>query len=81
MMRRMRTTIDLDDDILQAAKELAAGRGMTIGRVVSDLARKGLAAGPREVTVRNGVPVLAPRATGDARGTMKLVNQLRDSGE
>ena len=38
----MRTTLDLDGDILQAAKELAAAHGTTAGKVLSELARKGL---------------------------------------
>jgi len=75
----MRTTIDLDDDILHAAKELAASRGTTIGRMVSDLARKGLARNAADPAVRNGVPLLAPRAPGEPRVTMKRVNELRDS--
>lgn len=55
----MRTTLDLDEDILAAAKALAAHRGLTAGQVVSDLARKGLAAGKSKVRMRNGVPLLA----------------------
>ena len=39
----MRTTLDIDEDVLQAVKELAAATGRTAGQVVSDLARKGLA--------------------------------------
>lgn len=38
----MRTTLDIDDDVLQAAKELARREGKTAGRVVSELARRGL---------------------------------------
>ena len=38
----MRTTLDIDDDILQAAKELAESEKKTAGRVLSDLARKAL---------------------------------------
>lgn len=75
----MRTTIDLDDDILQAAKELAASRGTTIGRMVSELARRGLARDASGQAVRNGVPLLAPRVPGEPRVTMKRVNELRDS--
>jgi len=73
----MRTTLDIDDDVLQAAKELAAGRASTAGKVLSELARKALAptgAGRR----RNGVPVLPRRRPGAPRPTMKLVNTLRD---
>ena len=38
----MRTTLDIDDDVLQAAKELARRECKTAGRVVSELARRGL---------------------------------------
>jgi len=38
----MRTTLDIDDDILQAAKELARAEKKTAGKVLSDLARKAL---------------------------------------
>ncbi len=38
----MRTTLDIDDDILQAAKELARAGNKTAGQVLSELARKGL---------------------------------------
>ena len=73
----MRTTLDLDADILQTAKELAEARGTTAGKIISDLARKGLES-PREGRVRNGVPLLPKRPRGSARPTMKLVNELRD---
>ena len=75
----VRTTLDLDEDILQAAKEIAAARGTTAGRVVSDLARKALTPS-RAGRVRNGVPLLRRRPTGAPRPTMKLVNTLRDDG-
>lgn len=74
----MRTTIDIDDDILQAAKELAASRGSSAGRVISDLARQGLARSGSGESVRNGVPLLPARAPGEPRVTMKRVNELRD---
>jgi len=72
----MRTTLDLDDDVLQAAKELAASRGLTAGQVVSELARRGLEV-PKTSRVRNGVPVLPRRPPGAPRPTMKRVNDLR----
>lgn len=77
MITDMRTTLDLDEDVLQAAKEIAAARGTTAGKVVSELARKALTPS-RTVRVRNGVPLLPRRARGAPRPTMKLVNELRD---
>lgn len=38
----MRTTLDIDDDLLKAAKDLARRRGTTAGRVVSELMRQAL---------------------------------------
>jgi len=73
----MRTTLDIDDDVLQAAKELGALHGKTAGQVVSELARRALSpAAPSRP--RNGVPVLPRRRAGSPRPTMKLVNVLRD---
>ena len=74
---RMRTTLDIDDDVLQAAKELAASRRTTAGQVISELARKALEPA-RAARTRNGVPVLPRRPPGAPRPTMKLVNALRD---
>jgi hypothetical protein len=74
----MRTTLDIDDDVLQAAKEIAATQGISTGKVVSDLARKGLAPARQKVRVRNGVPLLPPRAPGSPPLTVELVNRLLD---
>jgi hypothetical protein len=38
----MRTTVNIEDEILAAARVLAAERQVSIGAVLSDLARKGL---------------------------------------
>ena len=42
----MRTTLDIDDDVLQAAKELARRQKKTAGAVISELTRKALTAPP-----------------------------------
>jgi hypothetical protein len=73
----MRTTLDLDEDVLQAVKELAAVHGTTAGKTLSELARKALT--PARVgRIRNGVPILPRRPAGSPLMTMKLVNELRD---
>lgn len=75
----MRTTLEIDDDVLQAAKEIAASRGSTAGKVLSELARRGLAPAARaKVRVRNGVPLLPSRSTEDPPLTMERINELRD---
>lgn len=38
----MRTTVSIDDDVLEAARKLAVARGQSLGKVVSDLMRRGL---------------------------------------
>ena len=59
-VRCMRTTVNLADDVLRAAKELAALSGRTLGEVLSDLARAALSDDRAETKLRNGVPILAP---------------------
>ena len=70
----MRTTLDIDDDILRAAKELAAGQKKTAGKVLSELARIGLRGGRRkEGRSRNGFAVLPSRG---GIVTVELVEKL-----
>jgi hypothetical protein len=38
----MRTTLDIDDPLLEAVKELARRQGLSAGRVASDLIRRAL---------------------------------------
>lgn len=42
----MRTTLDIDDDVLRAAKDLARREKKTAGEVISELVRKALGASP-----------------------------------
>ena len=76
MIDRMRTTLDIDDDVLQTAKELAAARKKTTGQVLSELARKALEPDPT-VRVRNGVPLL-PHRPGSPRITVEDVERWLD---
>lgn len=55
----MRTTLDIDEDVLAAAKELAALRKTTAGQVISDLARTALTRAVEEPPeYRNGFRLL-----------------------
>jgi hypothetical protein len=74
----MRTTVDLEDDILLAAKEIARQRGVTIGKVLSDLARHALTR-PASTATRQGLPLFPVQPEADVV-TPELVNQLRDEG-
>jgi hypothetical protein len=74
----MRTTLDLDDDVLQAIKEIGRLRKKTAGQILSELARSALApAASNGTRVRNGVPLL-PSRPGAPIMTMAEVNRLRD---
>ncbi len=46
----MRTTLDLDDDLVSALEPLAVAKQVSLGRVVSDLVRQALEA---EATANN----------------------------
>ena len=52
----MRTTLDIDDDVVVAAKELAAGERRSLGSVISELARRGLT--PARVATAGELPVI-----------------------
>ena len=72
----VRTTLEIDDDLVQVAKQLARKRGLTMGQVISELARAALEPKTRS-TVRNGVPLFAPKP-GARKPHLALVNRLRD---
>ena len=56
----MRTTLDIDDDVLSAAQRLAEVRGSTAGEVISDLARSSLTRTTERATpkYRNGLKLM-----------------------
>ena len=74
----MRTTLAIDDDILAAARHLAAREQKSLGEVISALARQGLSRSARsQKSERNGIPLLPGRKVA-VPVTIELVNQLRD---
>lgn len=72
----MRTTLNIEDDVIRAAKEIARQRGMTVGQVLSDLARKSLTRRP-PVSKKHGLPVF-PIQPDAGVVTLETVNKLRD---
>ena len=58
----MRTTLTIDDDVLAAAKGLAARQHKSVGEVISALSRQALRPTAAKRKARNGVPLLAVRA-------------------
>lgn len=74
----MRTTLDIADDVLLAAKELARREGKTAGQVLSELARRGLS--NRGQTPSGSAEFLGFRPL-PRRGvivTPELIEKLRD---
>lgn len=72
----MRTTVDIDDDVLLAAREIARQQGLSMGKVLSDLARQAMTRRTDGGT-RDGVPLFPVRNDGGVV-TLELVNRLRD---
>lgn len=65
----MRTTLTLDDDIAELAARQAKARGLSLGKTVSDLVRRGLHA-PTPCTDKNGLVIFqlpqdSPQVTTD----------------
>ena len=52
----MRTTLSLDDDVLQVVKAYAQNRSLAMGKALSELVRRGLSAPPKTRVV-NGLVV------------------------
>ena len=76
----VRKTLQIDDDVLEAARVLARQRRVSVGAVISDLARQvllrlsGLEETPEQ---RSGLPLL-PRSPSGGLVDLRLVNLLRD---
>lgn len=70
----VRTTLTLDDDILEAARKLSEARGVPIGVIISELARRALAPSTPSA-VRNGIRLFPVR---EAAGivTAEMVSEL-----
>jgi len=73
----MRTTLTIDDDVLQAAKGIASQRNATIGAVISALALQALQPATPAPERRNGIPLL-PRRPDAMPVTPEIVSRLRD---
>ncbi len=77
----MRTTVDIDDDLLSLVRSLATQRQTTMGQVISDLLRKAtLPPAERVGLVRNGVPLFQVPED-PVPITLEQVNELRDGDE
>lgn len=71
----MRTTVDLDEELLRTAKAISEANHQTLSRVISDLAWKGLRPEQPSYRKRNGFPVLRASPSGQPV-TVDHVNEM-----
>lgn len=76
----MRTTIDIEDDVLAAAKELARLQNVSAGQIVSRLVRQALAGQQSavELAKQTGKTGFRPFPSRGTMVTDEHVNALRD---
>ena len=79
----MRTTLDIEDDVLEAAKALGRQSGRTAGAVLSELARRALTTASRTARrskqVQNGVGGFVPFASRGGIITSEQIDRLREN--
>ncbi|HEY3785348.1 MAG TPA: hypothetical protein VGL55_08720 [Steroidobacteraceae bacterium] len=76
----MRTTLDIADDVLQAAREKARHEKKTIGEIISELARRSLNQPPESLSVKEPKALygLRPFARRGGIVTNDLIDKLRE---
>jgi len=73
----MRTTLEIDDDVLEAAKSLARQSDKTAGAVLSDLARRALTTTSAK-PIRAGVGGFVPFESRGGLVTNEQIDRLRE---
>lgn len=76
----MRTTLDIDDQVLDAARELARRQRRSLGVVISELARQALTAPPPATAVQEPPAFYGfrPLPAEDRLVTDEAVSRLRE---
>jgi hypothetical protein len=76
----MRTTLDIADDVLQAAKERAKRERKTVGEMISELARRALTSPQDSPAAKEPKAVygLKPFARRGGIVTNEMIGKLRD---
>jgi len=77
MLFVMRTTLNLDDDVIATARALASQKGQSLGEAVSELIRRAVRPAAKAPAKRNGIP-LFPVARGARQVTPEIVAELLD---
>ncbi|HEX3986749.1 MAG TPA: hypothetical protein VHX13_09095 [Acidobacteriaceae bacterium] len=70
----MRTTLAIDDDVLEQVKEYAAQRDIPLGKAATDLIRRGISR-PAPTHMKNGLRVFS-RSANSPLITAELVHRL-----
>jgi hypothetical protein len=76
----MRTTLDIEEDVLFAVKDLARRQNKTAGEVISDLARRALTRAPTGTEAREPDAFYGFRPLPRRGGVVsnELINRLRE---
>ena len=76
---QLRTTLEIEDDVLEVAKDIARHQCLSFGKAVSLLIRKGIQTlrHQAKVVTLNGLRVVS-RALNASPVTLEIVNKLRD---
>ncbi len=77
MLLTMRTTLNLDDDVLETARTLAVRQEQSLGKVISGLLRRAVEPPVVASSERNGIP-LFPVSQGARPVTPEVVSELLD---
>jgi hypothetical protein len=78
----MRTTLDIDDDVLLAVKELSKRQKKSAGSVLSDLARSSLTSTHNQVNdevTEYGFPIIPKKS--DSIVTVEHINRLLEESD
>lgn len=73
----MRTTLNLDDDVVELLKDYAETRSVPLGRAASELVRRGLAA-PVQTRIVNGFHAVVLPANSPKVSSEKVKELLED---
>jgi hypothetical protein len=71
---RLRTTLDIEEDVLAAVKELAGREKTSVGKVISRILREQLKLS-RQILYRNGIPTLPSRGV---VVTNEMIEKIRE---
>ncbi len=76
----MRTTLSIDDDVLDAVKERARRERRTVGQVLSDLARQAMTAPPQPAPGAEEFFGFRPLPRRGRAVSNELIDRLREEG-